>query len=134
MLRAVMGARAGDEGDHAAAETQLTDGLDAAQQSQDPFTIVWLLGSLGLAALMAGRLAEARSRFELVFERAIAEGYSAWEAIGGLAGVAAASGDDRRAAILYGACRIALDDPAAHANTSRIYGRLSERFLEPLRA
>jgi hypothetical protein len=87
-------------------------------------------GDRGLAALLAGDLVTATRLFEKQLQLCHRHGFAAIsrEPIGGLAAVAAASGDDRRAARLLGAL-----DPEGMLAAANLFDILEQRYLRPAR-
>jgi predicted ATPase/class 3 adenylate cyclase len=106
--------------------TRLTRGLD------NPYQSMFLRGTAGLAALLTGDTDSARRAFreELASCRELVVLPIAYDGLAGLAAVAAAHGDDHRAASLFGAA-------AAHRYgqpTDPVDVRLSDAFFNVARA
>ena len=123
-------------GEFSAADPLSIDALDAARAYGDPFVLALAHGNAGLAALLNGRTSAAQHAFVSQLRLGIGYGFGSeyeaflFEAIDGLAAVAAAEGHDRAAATLSG---------AAHAATVEHHDpvlarRLDDRFFAPARA
>jgi predicted ATPase len=103
---------------------------DLAEQTVDPFVQVNSRGDRGLAALLAGDLMSAGQLFAEQLELCHRHGCVtiSREALGGLAAVAAASGEDQRAARLLGAL-----GPEGMLGHLKILNTIEQRFLRPAR-
>jgi hypothetical protein len=114
-----------DATDFAARATPITRGLES------PFASMINSGNLGLAALLTGETDTASHAFreELALCRDIVFRPAAFEGLRGLAALAVADGDAKRAATLVGAAE-------AHRYAQpedRVEARLDETFFEPAR-
>jgi hypothetical protein len=91
-------------------------------------------GNVGLAAVLSGRQEAARDAFreELLIARAHGFGVFYFEGLLGVAALAAADGDDRRAIVLDAAAW-ALNERPVYPSEAPIYDRLEQRFLGPAR-
>jgi predicted ATPase/DNA-binding SARP family transcriptional activator len=119
-------------GDDAAAKKLTPDALQAAKTLGDPFVLSFAHGNKGLVALLTGDVAGASEAFTRELELASRHQHELmlYEAINGLAGVAAVRGEDERAAQLLGAAegtRPERHDPA-------IARQLDYRCFGPARA
>jgi hypothetical protein len=103
---------------------------DLAEQTGDPFVQVNSRGDRGLVALLAGDLISAGQLFAEQLELCHRHGFVTLsrEPLGGLAAVAAASGNDRRAARLFGAL-----GPEGMLGHLKILDTIEQRFLRPAR-
>ena len=122
-------------GEYGAAESLGVEALDAARRHGDPFVVALAEGNAGLAALFEGHTDAARRAFtgqlRLAREHQVDSRYDGFlfEALDGLAAVAAVAGHDRIAATLSAAAyaRVAAGhDPA-------IAQALDDRFFAPAR-
>jgi predicted ATPase/DNA-binding SARP family transcriptional activator len=105
--------------------------IPLVRELDNPFIWMILQGNLGLAALLTGDTDAARDAFreELAFCRELVARPIAWEGLRGLAAVAVACGDSKRAATLVGAA-------ASHRYgevPSLVDARLDAKFFEPAR-
>jgi predicted ATPase len=110
------------------------EALELAQATAEPWALANVHGNLGLAAILGGRTAEARTAFrdELLIARAHGFGVFYFEGLLGLAALAAGDGDDRRA-ILLDAAAWALNERPVYPSEVPIYDRLEQRFIGPAR-
>jgi predicted ATPase len=107
----------------------------AAAAVGDRWTIAYAQGNIATAALLGGRYDAARTGFQDELMTAVAHalpGFSRFDPLYGLAALAAAAGDDRRAAVLAGAAT-AVDAYAVSPAARPVYNRLAQRFLAPAR-
>jgi hypothetical protein len=118
--------------DLAAARRLADAALHAADEFGDPLVISFARGNDGVVALLAGDVARAADSFTL--ELRLADRYRyhrmLYEAINGLAGVAAMRGDDELAARLSGAAEITAPD----RHDPVIAKQLDDRCFAPVRA
>jgi predicted ATPase len=116
------------------ATSLLDTALQVAGRIEDPWETTIILSNLGLSRLFSGDLDQARDAFErglrLCAQHALRE--TADEGLAGLAAVAAAQGQDERAARLQGAAH-ALGYPAATFD-KRIDDRLERDYLATARS
>ena len=115
-----------DATDFAARATPIARGLDSR------FTRMINSGNLGLAALLTGETDTASHAFreELMLCREMVVRGAAFEGLRGLAAVAVADGDDKRAATL-----VAAADTHRYANAEDpVEARLNDTFFKPARA
>jgi len=123
-------------GDDDLAETMSTVAVDTARADGDPLMVALTHGNAGLALLFNGRIHSAQQAFldelRLVAASGFQGAYAAmlFEAVHGLAAVAAADGDDRVAATLCGVAE-ALSQERHDPILER---RLDEHFLNRARA
>jgi len=123
-------------GDHAAAEPLSREALDAARAYGDPYLLALAQGNAGLATLFCGRAGAAQRAFVGELRLGSPYGFDSdfgellYEAITGLAAVAAAHGHDRTAATLSGAA----DAATKERNHPAIARDLDARFFAPARS
>jgi predicted ATPase/DNA-binding SARP family transcriptional activator len=119
-------------GDHAAAGRLTPEALQSAQTLGDPFVLSFAAGNEGLVTLLAGDAARASEAFtrELQLAKQHTDERMVYEAINGLAGVAAAQGEDELAARLSGAAETV--SPGRHHPA--IAQQLEDRCFAPARA
>ena len=119
---------------YARSEELLRDALDAALEVDHPMLLALVQGNMGLAALLGGRHDAARAAFrnELTIAHAHDLVTFYMEGLLGLAALAAADGDDHRAAILEAAAW-ALNDRPVFPAEAPVYERLEQRFIAPAR-
>jgi predicted ATPase/DNA-binding SARP family transcriptional activator len=112
----------------------LSEALEVAHAVENPYQVVLTYGNQGLAALLGGRHEDARVAFREQLSRAHAHSLATFyfEALLGLAALAAAAGDTDRAAALEAAAR-EHDDGAVSPYEQPLYDRLEERFIAPAR-
>jgi predicted ATPase/DNA-binding SARP family transcriptional activator len=117
-------------GDHGAATRLTPEALQSAENLGDTFVVAFACGNLGLVSLLAGDAARASEAFTRELQIANRHQYELmfYEAINGLAAVAAARGDDELAARLYGAAE---SRPERH--DPRLARQLESRFFSPAR-
>jgi predicted ATPase/DNA-binding SARP family transcriptional activator len=119
-------------GDHVVAQRLSSEGLTAAEEFGEPHVLAHAYGNVGVAALLAGDLERAGDAFRRELEHL--ERYPAdarnFEAMNGLAAVAAASGRDELAAKLSGAA----DATGLDRHDPVIAARFDERCFAPARA
>jgi predicted amidohydrolase len=110
------------------------EALAAAVEVDDPFLLAMVHGNTGLAALLGGRHDAARAAFRNELETAHAYAFAAFymEGLLGLAALAAADGDDHRAAVLEAAAW-ALEERPAFPSEAPVYERVEQRFIAPAR-
>jgi predicted ATPase/DNA-binding SARP family transcriptional activator len=110
------------------------EALAAAVEVDDPFLLALVHGNTGLAALLGGRHDAARAAFRNELETAHAYAFAAFymEGLLGLAALAAADGDDHRAAVLEAAAW-ALEERPAFPSEAPVYERVEQRFIAPAR-
>jgi predicted ATPase/DNA-binding SARP family transcriptional activator len=110
------------------------EALETALAARDPYSLAFVYGNLGLAALLGGRPEAAAHAFrdELVTARAHNFGTFYFEGLLGIAALAAADSDDRRAAVLEAAASMQLDRPIFESERP-VYDRIDERFIAPAR-
>jgi predicted ATPase len=108
--------------------------LDAAFEVDDAFLHTLVQGNTGLAALLGGRHDAARAAFRIELTTAHAHGLASFymEGLLGLAALAAADGDDHRAAVLDAAAW-ALNDRPVLPSEAPVYERVEQRFIAPAR-
>jgi predicted ATPase/DNA-binding SARP family transcriptional activator len=111
------------------------EALDAALEVDDPTLLAIVHGNTGLAALLGGRPDGARAAFRDELTTAHAHGLVTFymEGLLGLAALAAADGDDHRAAVLEAAAW-ALNDRPVFPAEAPVYERVEQRFIAPARA
>jgi tetratricopeptide (TPR) repeat protein len=114
------------------ADDLLAEALDLIDDLHNPFTIALVHGNRALAALLKGRLDAAAAAFgeQLTVARATALPTFYFESLLGFAALAAARGEDRRAATLAAAA-LRYDDRGVWAAEKPVYDRVDARFLEP---
>ena len=119
---------------YARSEELLREALDAALEVDDPVLFAFVHGNTGLAALLGGRHDAARAAFRSELTIAHAHGLVTFymEGLLGLAALAAADGDDHRAAVLEAAAW-ALNDRPVFPAEAPVYERLEQRFIAPAR-
>jgi hypothetical protein len=121
-------------GDHAAAESLSLEALDAARAYGDPWLLALAQGNAGLATLLNRHTAPAQraflSQLRLARDHRFDDPMLLFEALDGLAAVAAAHGHDRTAATLRGASAVATSEQH-HPVIAR---RFDEQFFAPARA
>jgi predicted ATPase/DNA-binding SARP family transcriptional activator len=112
------------------AELLEREALDAAQELGDPYALALVYGNMGLATLLNGRPDAARAAFRAEYETAHRHGYVRFyfEALLGFAALAAADGQDRRAATLDAAAW-AGEDTVVYPSEAPIYDRVEQRFI-----
>jgi hypothetical protein len=100
----------------------------------DPFLLALVYGNLGLAELLGVQLEPALAAFRAELVTARAHGFVPFyfEGLLGIAALAAAAGDDVRAAALEAAAWVHADRPPEPAEIP-VYDRVTERFLAPAR-
>ncbi len=110
------------------------EALGVAGTLDDPYTTAFVHGNWAVAALLGGAHDNARAGFleELATGHRHGLPMFYFEALLGLAGLAAAGGDDQRAAVLDAAAWALSDRPVAPAE-SYIYGQV-QRLIDPARA
>jgi tetratricopeptide (TPR) repeat protein len=121
------------EEDYAQAAELLDDALDAAlTAAAAPRRLAAVHGNRGLAALFRDRYDEAADAFraELITDTRVS---TTSEGLVGLAAIAAATGDHRRAALLSGA-GAAIAGDALYGPDAAVLERVRTRFIEPGRA
>ena len=133
-LLSSLGMAALDNDAYDRAEQLEREALELALEIDDQYVLTLVHGNMGLATLLGGRPDAARAAFRAEYERAHRHGYVRFyfEVQLGLAAVAAADGQDQRAATLHA---------AAYADTGRIvypteapiYERIEQRFIAPAR-
>jgi predicted ATPase len=108
--------------------------LAAALEVDDPFLLTLVQGNTGLAALLGGRHDAAGAAFRIELTTAHAHGLASFymEGLLGLAALAAADGDDHRAAVLQAAAWALSDRPLLPAEAP-VYERVEQRFIAPAR-
>ena len=128
------------------AEQLEREALDDARTIGDPWTVAFVHGNTGLAAFAGGRRDTAETAFRNELTAAHAHGFQTlyFEGLLGLGALAAADGDDERAATLDGAAWALNDRPVApsetpiyaplHAELSRARHRLGERAWNAAKA
>ena len=118
--------------DHAAAQELTVEALRSADVLGDPLVLSFANGNDGLVALLAGDDARASEAFTRELRLADRHRYDRmlYEAIDGLAGVAAARGKDRLAARLRGAAEATGPD----RHDPAIDRQLEDRWFRPARA
>jgi len=116
-------------GGHAVAERLSVEALDAAQTHGDPYVLALAQGNAGLAALFTGPPQRAEGAFARELQLVSRCGYDGllFEALNGLAAVAAARRRDGTAATLSGAA------DALERHEPRVIQQLEERFFAPAR-
>jgi predicted ATPase/class 3 adenylate cyclase len=120
---------------YADAERLLAEGLEVAKERQDVYGVAKIRANQGLIAVFRKKWREASTAFEEDIELMSDPrflGHFDWEAILGLAAVAAGQDHAERAAWLSGAAR-AWRDRVAEV-IAPVYERLEQRFLEPARS
>jgi hypothetical protein len=119
-------------GDDAVAQRLTVESLETATALGDPVILSYAHGNDGLVALLAGAVPHAAEAFTKELELADRHRYDRllYEAIDGLAGVAAARGEDELAARLRGAAEAA--GPERHDPV--INRRLEDRWFAAARA
>jgi predicted ATPase/DNA-binding SARP family transcriptional activator len=132
-LRSPLGFHALRRGDYRGADREFSEALEVCQAVDDPFPRCLALGNLALVRLFEGRLEQAATDFAdqllLAAEHRFTHFY--WEALVGLAAIAATGGDPERAALLSGAAEAwQLEFKPVEAP---IYDRLDKQFLAPAR-
>jgi predicted ATPase/DNA-binding winged helix-turn-helix (wHTH) protein len=120
---------------HEMADQLGREAMEVAAAVGDVWTIAFVQGNAATAALLGDRHDAARAGFHDELVRAVTHAlphFTHFDALYGLAALAAAGGDDQRAAVVAGAAW-AIDarpvDPAARP----VYNRLEQRFLAPAR-
>ena len=128
------------------AEQLEREALDDARTIGDPWTVAFVHGNTGIAAFAGGRLDAAEPAFRNELTAAHAHGFETFyfEGLLGLGALAAADGDDQRAATLEGAAWALNARPVApsetpifaplHAELRRARQRLGERAWMAARA
>ena len=116
------------------ADELLAEALAVGLGLRNPFLVALVHGNRALAALLKGRLTAAAAAFGEQVAVAHAHAFSTFyfEAFLGFAALAAAQGDDRRAAALAAAAP-RHDDRGVWASEKPVYDHVDERFLEPAR-
>ena len=111
------------------------EGLEVAGAIDDPYTTAFAHGNLGLAALLSGDLAIARSSFPIELDIARRHGFDFFftEGLLGLAALAAVDGADHRAGVLDAASRAAANRPNAPIE-DRVEERVRRRFMAEARS
>ena len=107
----------------------------AAAAVGDTWTIAYVQGNVAAAALLGDRHDAARAGFQDELMTAVAHAlpaFSRFDPLYGMAALAGAAGDDRRAAVLAGAARAIEALPVSPA-ARPVYDRLEQRFLAPAR-
>ncbi len=134
-LLSIAGFAAAREEAYDIAGSLLSEALDVAQAVENPYQLVLTYGNQGLAALLGGRHEDARVAFQAQLTRAHAHSLVTfyYEALLGLAALAARDGDTARAAALEAAAR-EHDDGAVSPYEQPLYDRLEQRFIAPARA
>jgi predicted ATPase/DNA-binding SARP family transcriptional activator len=119
------------KGDDAAAQRPVHEAVDAATAFGDPLTLGHTYGNAGIAALLTGSPDAAAKDFATELEVAGRLGYHKlrWEALEGLAAVAAAQGRDESAARLLGAAHAA----SLERHHPIVARRLDDQFFAPSR-
>jgi hypothetical protein len=119
-------------GDDAAAQRLTRDALQSAETVGEPFVLSFAHGNEGLVALLTGDIERASEAFtrELELASRYQHELMLYEAINGLAGVAAARGEDERAAQLLGAA----EGTRPERHNPAIARRLDDRCFDPARA
>ena len=119
-------------GDHATAERLALDALEAARALDDPYLLALAFGSVGLTALFSEHPDRAVPAFVEELRLMGRRGYGTFvfEALNGLAAVAAAQSRDRVAATLSGAA----DATITFRHEPAIASYLEERYFSPARA
>jgi hypothetical protein len=115
-------------------EALAREALGVAGTLDDPYTTAFVHGNWAVAALLGGGHDNARAGFREELATGHRHGLPMFyfEALLGLAGLAAAGGDDQRAAVLDAAAWALSDRPVAPAE-SYIYGQV-QRLIDPARA
>ena len=115
-------------------EALAREALGVAGTLDDPYTTAFVHGNWAVAALLGGGHDNARAGFREELATGHRHGLPMFyfEALLGLAGLAAADGDDQRAAVLDAAAWALSDRPVAPAE-SYIYGQV-QRLIDPARA
>jgi hypothetical protein len=110
------------------------EALELALEVAEPWALATVHGNLGLAALLGGQRETASKalRDELHVARAHGFGIFYCEGLLGLAALAAAVGDDRRAIVLDTAAW-ALNERAVYPSEAPVYDRIEARFIGPAR-
>jgi predicted ATPase/DNA-binding SARP family transcriptional activator len=110
------------------------EALEVALTADDPYSLAFVHGNLGLAALLGGRPQAARAAFrdELLGARAHGMATFYFEGLLGLAALAAAEGDNERAVVLDAAAW-ALNERPVYPSEAPVYDRITERFIMPAR-
>jgi predicted ATPase len=110
------------------------EALDAALEVGDPTLLAVVHGNTGLAALLSGSHDAARAAFREELTIAWAHGLARFymEGLLGLAALAAADGDDRRAAVLQAAAWALSLRPLLPIEAP-VYERVEQRFIAPAR-
>jgi hypothetical protein len=121
--------------DYDRAEALGLEALKVAHAIADPYTSAFVQGNMALSALLGGRSDAARSGFGAELDIGHRHGFELFyfEALLGLAALAAEDGDDRRAGVLEGAAW-ALSDRPLVAGEPAVYGRVRSRFIQPAQA
>jgi tetratricopeptide (TPR) repeat protein len=124
-----------DRGEYERAEELGREALEIATELGDAYTVAAAHGNHGLAALLGDHHDAARSSFRAeLTTRPHGLHEIAFEALFGLAALAAADGDECRAAVLVGAAQALPPARVARAQVEeRVYDRLDRRFLAPAR-
>jgi predicted ATPase len=119
-------------GDHAAAQRLTPEALQSAEAVGDPFVLSFAHGNEGLVALLTGDVGRAAHAFtrELELATRYQHDLMLYEAINGLAGVAASRFEDERAARLLGAA----EGTRPERHEPAIAGQLQNRLFAPARA
>jgi predicted ATPase/DNA-binding SARP family transcriptional activator len=123
------------EDEYALAEEAQAAALDAARaDGGDAYTFAMVSGNVGLAALLAGGIEPALAAFGDELATARAHGFRGFDFEGllGIAGVAAARGEDRRAAILQAAAWRESSTIISEAEAP-VYERVVQRCIAPAR-
>jgi hypothetical protein len=108
---------------------------ESAAAVGDTWTVAYVQGNVAAAALLGDRHDAARAGFEDELMTAVAHGlpaFSRFDPLYGMAALAGAAGDDRRAAVLAGAAS-AIDALPVSPAARPVYNRLEQRFLAPAR-
>jgi predicted ATPase/DNA-binding SARP family transcriptional activator len=120
------------QGEHAAAERLTPDALRAAETLGDPFVLSAAHGNEGLVSLLTGDVERASEAFTRELELANEYQYARvfYEGVSGLAGVAAARGEDELAARLSGAAEAS----GRERHPPALARQLEAGFFAPARA
>jgi predicted ATPase/DNA-binding SARP family transcriptional activator len=119
-------------GEHAVARRLTPDALQAAEALGDPFVLSFASGNEGLVALLTRDIGHALTAFTQELQLASRYQYERlfYEAISGLAGVAAARGEDGLAARLVGAA----EGTRPERHHPALAQQLEDGFFAPARA
>jgi predicted ATPase/DNA-binding SARP family transcriptional activator len=106
------------------------EALAIALEVGDPSSLALVYGNMGLAALLSGRRDAACAAFRDELATSYAQGFDHFyfEGLLGLAALAAADGDDHRAAVVRVAALALNSFPVGEAEAP-VYDRLEQRFL-----